>query len=261
MWQDFGEHLKNGTVCIVVEKYYTYNIASSPDVFTRLIQVHQPDILCLQETRLQESHLDSFQILFPGYRPFWSCSKSLKGYSGTAVFVRQGNLQKNDPRESHGLDTNHNGVIDMIGGAKLLRGVVVKDDLSECYFNDEGRVITVEFDRFYLVNCYAPNTAMGRPGTLKDRYDTWEPKMTSYLNSLRTHKPVILAGDLNSGYHPSDVYNYESIIKLKKPRPDQRSFMSTILDNGYFDAFRHFYPGTVRVNESSSIFCLFILCV
>ena len=222
----------------------------SPDVFFRLIEDHAPDVLCLQETRLQESHIDSFHGLIPGYVPYWSCSKTRKGYSGTAVLIRKASVIQSPQKTcgwegSKGFQMNMiDGVVgvDDIKGDKKLNVLDVKINSSKGSFSEEGRIITVEFDQFYLINCYAPNTALERPNLEINKVE-WDRYIVSYLNELRLRKPVILAADLNCGYHPLDIYDFERIIRLQKRRPNEQSFLSIILENRFFDAFRHFYPG------------------
>lgn len=163
------------------------------------------DIFCLQETKLQEGQL---ALELPGYRQFWNYAEK-KGYSGTAIFSRREPLSV-----TYGL------------------GIEEHDH--------EGRVITLEFDDFYLVNVYVPNSQ----DELKrlDYRMRWEDDFLAYIRTLDEKKPVIYTGDLN-------VARLE--IDLKNPRPNRRSAgftdeerakIENVLAAGFVDSFRYFYP-------------------
>ena len=163
------------------------------------------DVVCLQETKLQP---DQIQLDLPGYQQYWN-SAVKKGYSGTAVFTRVPPLSV-----SYGI------------------GLSVHDD--------EGRAITVEFEDFYLVTCYTPNAQRGL-ARLDFRME-WEDELRTYLKGLEGKKPVILCGDLNVAH---------SEIDLKNPGPnrgnagfsdEERAKMTELLDAGFVDTFRYFYP-------------------
>ncbi len=165
----------------------------------------EADIFCLQETKLQEGQIT--MELGEEYAQFWNYAVK-KGYSGTAVFTRIKPLSVH-----YGIEEN-----------------------SE----PEGRVITLEFDGFYLVNVYTPNAK--RDLTRLDYRMEWEDRFRSYLQQLDSLKPVVVCGDLNVAHQEID---------LKHPKPnlgnsgftlEERGKMTELLDGGFLDSFRHFYP-------------------
>lgn len=168
------------------------------------------DIFCLQETKLQEGQIS--MELGGEYSQYWNYALK-KGYSGTAVFTRIKPLSVH-----YGLEEN-----------------------SE----PEGRVITLEFDGFYLVNVYTPNAK--RDLSRLDYRLEWENRFRSYLQQLDTLKPVIVCGDLNVAHQEID---------LKHPKPnlgnsgftlEERGKMTELLAGGFLDTFRHFYPDRADV--------------
>lgn len=243
------------------------------------MQKHEPDVLCLQETKLQEDHVEDLIQMIPGYRSYWSCSTVKKGYSGTAVFIREAAASGLPTFELNGNKTQSGGKTkqktlkslwktsedqststvksiqaDPIpSGTKSFSVLNVNFDLPDKRFNGEGRVITIELDNFYLINCYVPNSGEGLV-RLSFRVEEWDPYIVSYLNELRRTKPVIFAGDLNCGHLDLDIYNFDAkhIVKQAGLTPQERSSFSRMLDAGYFDAFRHFYPGTILFSSFES---------
>lgn len=163
------------------------------------------DVFCLQETKMQP---DQAQVDLPGYTQYWN-SAVKKGYSGTAVFSRIAPLN-------------------------------VTYGIGESAYDDEGRVITLEFDDFFLVTCYTPNAQ--RELTRLGYRMEWEDLFRAYLKGLDDKKPVILCGDLNVAHQEID---------LKNPKPnrgnagftdEERSKMTQLLAAGFTDSFRHCYP-------------------
>lgn len=163
------------------------------------------DAFCLQETKLQEGQID---LEFPGYHAYWNYAER-KGYSGTAIFV------KDEPDHvTYGLP-----------GAP--------DD-------NEGRVITLEYPTYYLVTCYTPNS---KNELLRLDYRmVWEDAMRNYLKELDTRKPVVYCGDLNVAHEEIDLKNPQNNHKNPGFSDEERAKMSTLLDNGFIDSFRYFYP-------------------
>lgn len=165
------------------------------------------DVFCLQETKLQP---DQIQLELPGYEQYWN-SAVKKGYSGTAVFTRVPPLSV------------HYG----IGSSE---------------HDDEGRAITVEFEDFFLVTCYTPNAQRGL--ARMDFRMAWEDELRAYLKGLEGKKPVVLCGDLNVAHQEID---------LKNPGPnrgnagfsdEERAKMTELLNAGFVDTYRYFYPDT-----------------
>lgn len=163
------------------------------------------DIFCVQETKLQEGQID---LDLQGYHQYWNYAEK-KGYSGTAVFTK----------------------VDPIA---VFYGI----DIDE--HDKEGRVITLEYDDFYLVNVYTPNSQ--RELARLDYRMKWEDDFKSYLKSLEAQKPVILCGDLNVAHKEIDLKNPSTNRKNAGFTDEEREKMTVLLESGFVDTFRHFYP-------------------
>lgn len=163
------------------------------------------DIFCVQETKLQEGQI---QLDLEGYHQYWNYAEK-KGYSGTAVFT------KDKPLE-------------------------VKYGLGIEEHDKEGRVITLEYDDFFLVNVYTPNSQ--RELKRLDYRMTWEDDFRDYLKELDLDKPVILCGDLNVAHKEIDLKNPSSNKRNAGFTDEERGKMTQLLDTGFIDTFRHFYP-------------------
>ena len=163
------------------------------------------DIFCLQETKLQEGQIE---LELEGYHQYWNYAER-KGYSGTAIFTKQ------EPRSvSYGL------------------GIEEHDQ--------EGRILTLEFDNFYMVTVYTPNS---KNELLRLDYRmVWEDEFRSYLLRLNETKPVIVCGDLNVAHQEIDLKNPKTNQKNAGFTIEERTKMSTLLDSGFIDTFRFFYP-------------------
>lgn len=163
------------------------------------------DIFCVQETKLQEGQIN---LDIEGYYQYWNYAER-KGYSGTAVFT------KNEPLSvSYG----------------------VGDKNSE----SEGRIITLEFDTFYLVNVYTPNAK--RDLSRLDYRLEWEDELFNYLIELDKQKPVIYCGDLNVAHQELDIKNYKTNHGNSGFTKEEREKMSNLLQAGFIDTLRYFYP-------------------
>lgn len=163
------------------------------------------DIFCLQETKLQEGQIE---LELEGYHQYWNYAER-KGYSGTAIFTKQEPLSV-----SYGL------------------GIEEHDQ--------EGRIITLEFDNFYMVTVYTPNS---KNELLRLNYRmVWEDEFRSYLLRLNETKPVIVCGDLNVAHQEIDLKNPKTNQKNAGFTIEERTKMSTLLDSGFIDTFRFFYP-------------------
>lgn len=165
------------------------------------------DLFCLQETKLQEGQIE---LDLPGYHQYWHYAVK-KGYSGTAVFSKEEPLQVTFGTGT-GLDA----------------------------FENEGRVITLEFDTFYLVNVYTPNSQ--RDLARLDYRMEWEDRFRDYLAGLDAVKPVVLCGDLNVAHQEIDLKNPQSNRRNAGFTDEERGKMTTLLEAGFVDTFRHFYP-------------------
>ncbi len=163
------------------------------------------DIFCLQETKLQPHQIE---LELPGYEQYWN-SAVKKGYSGTAVFTKQTPL-------------------------KVTNGIGLEEH------DQEGRVITAEYDDFYLVTCYTPNSQR-ELARLAYRM-TWEDAFRDYLLGLDAKKPVILCGDLNVAHEEIDLKNPKTNRKNAGFTDDERQKMTELLGAGFTDSFRYLYP-------------------
>ena len=160
------------------------------------------DFFCLQETKMQEGQLD---LAFDGYTSYWNYAEK-KGYSGTAIFTRHQPLSV-----TYGLDIEHH--------------------------DKEGRVITLEMENFYLITVYTPNSQDG----LK-RLDYREDDFRNYLLELDKKKPVIVCGDLNVAHKEIDLKNPKTNRMNAGFTDQEREKFQLLLDSGFIDTFRFFYP-------------------
>lgn len=163
------------------------------------------DFFCLQETKMQHGQLD---LQFEGYESYWNYAEK-KGYSGTAIYTRHTPLSV-----SYGL------------------GIEEHDH--------EGRVITLEMQDIYLVTVYVPNSQDGLRRL--DYRMTWEDDFRNYVMSLDAKKPVIICGDMNVAHKEIDLKNPKTNRKNAGFTDEERAKMTTLLDSGFTDTFRHFYP-------------------
>ncbi len=168
------------------------------------------DIFALQETKMQEGQAE---ILTPGYHQYWNSAQK-KGYSGTAVFTKKEPLSV-----SYGI------------------GIPEHDT--------EGRVITLEFENFYFVTCYTPNS-QNELARLPYRME-WEDAFRSYLLNLDSKKPVILCGDLNVAHKEIDLKNPKTNRHNAGFTDEEREKMTELLQAGFCDSFRHLYPDATEI--------------
>ena len=166
------------------------------------------DFFCLQETKMQEGQLN---LQFEGYESYWNYAEK-KGYSGTAIYTKHKPLNV-----SYGM------------------GVEEHDH--------EGRIITLEYDQFYLVTCYTPNSQ-----TELKRLDyrmTWEDDFRKFLKSLDAKKPVIICGDLNVAHEEIDIKNPKTNRRNAGFTDEEREKMTILLNDGFTDSFRYLHPDEV----------------
>lgn len=163
------------------------------------------DIFCVQETKLQEGQID---LDLKGYYQYWNYAIK-KGYSGTAVFTK-------------------------IKPASIRYGIGVEEH------DKEGRVITLEFKEFFLVNVYTPNSQ--RELARLDYRMKWEDCFRKYLLELDSEKPVIICGDLNVAHKEIDLKNPATNRKNAGFTDEEREKMTKLLNNGFIDTFRFLYP-------------------
>ncbi|MGV3487375.1 MAG: exodeoxyribonuclease III [Tuberibacillus sp.] len=168
------------------------------------------DIFCIQETKCQEGQIE---LELEGYYQYWNYAER-KGYSGTAIFT------KKEPLSVH---------------------FGIGEDIEE----NEGRVITLEFEHFYMVTVYTPNSR--RDLSMLSRRLIWEDQILEYIKSLDAKKPVILCGDLNVAHQEIDLKNPKPNVGNSGFTDEEREKMSTFLNSGFVDSFRHLYPDQTDV--------------
>jgi exodeoxyribonuclease III len=206
-------------------KIYSWNVNGIRAVVRKgalqeFMAKHQPDILCLQETKAQQGQAE---INFEGYEEYWNSAEK-KGYSGTAIFTK-------------------------IKPIKVINGF--PDDFAKKYnFIDdetrdsanEGRVLTAEFDKFYLVTVYTPN-AKDDLSRVALRHKHWDPAFLAYVKQLEKTKPVIFCGDLNVAHTEDDLANPKPNRGKKGFTDEEREGFQNFLDSGMIDSFRLFKQG------------------
>ena len=182
------------------------NITKGFETFFKQIDA---DIFCIQETKMQKEQIDiTIQNIFKKYKQYWN-SALKKGYSGTAVF------SKKEP-------------------INVTYGIGIEEH------DKEGRIITLEFEKFFLVNCYTPNSKKGL-----ERLDyrmLWEDEIKKYLIKLDKIKPVIYCGDLTVAHEEIDLKNPKTNRKSAGFTDEERNKMTELLKMGFTDTFRYLYP-------------------
>ena len=167
------------------------------------------DIFCMQETKMQENQLDdNIKEIFKGYNAYWNSAEK-KGYSGTAIMTKSKPLN-------------------------VKYGIGIEEH------DKEGRVITLEFEKFYMVNCYTPNSK--RELERLDYRMIWEDAFRNYLLELNKEKPVIICGDLNVAHKEIDLKNPKTNRRNAGFTDEERDKMTELLNAGLTDTFRYLYP-------------------
>lgn len=194
-------------------KFVTWNVnglrAARKKGFDDFFHSVEADIFAVQETKMQE---EQKEFDFPGYHEYWNCADK-KGYSGTLIYTKKEPLTV-----SFGID-------------------------GEGY-NDEGRIITLEYANFFFVNVYVPNA---QPELARLDYRmSFEDNFRSYLNDLKTKKSVVLCGDLNVAHKEIDLKNPKSNEKNPGFSIEERTKFQELLDAGFVDTYRMLYPDTVK---------------
>ena len=167
------------------------------------------DIFSIQETKMQENQLDENILkIFDGYNMFWNSAEK-KGYSGTAIFSKE-------------------------------KPINVFYGIGKEEHDKEGRVITLEFEKFYMVNIYTPNSK--KELERLDYRQIWEDEIRNYLLKLNNKKPVIMCGDLNVAHNEIDLKNPKTNRKNAGFTDEERAKMTELLNAGFIDTFRYKYP-------------------
>ena len=173
--------------------------------FLEFFEKVDADIFCLQETKLQEGQI---ALDLPGYHQYWNYAEK-KGYSGTALFTKE------EP-------------------------IAVSLGIGQDVHDKEGRVITAEFPEYFVVTCYTPNS-QNELARLDYRME-WEDAFLAYLKGLEEKKPVIFCGDLNVAHREIDLKNPKTNRKNAGFTDEERGKFQALLDAGFVDTFRYFYP-------------------
>ena len=176
--------------------------------FEKSFNTLNADFFCLQETKMQAGQLD---LQFPGYESYWNYADK-KGYSGTAIFTKHKPLS-------------------------------IKYGIGIDEHDHEGRVIALEYDKFYIVTVYTPNS---QDGLRRLEYRMkWEEDFQAFLHKLDENKPVIVCGDMNVAHQEIDIKNPKTNHKNAGFTDEEREKMTILLNNGFIDSFRTLYPEQV----------------
>ena len=184
-----------------------------------LVTEEQPDVVCLQEHKLQQGkHCEDAEIAlqshFKDWNIYWNCSVAKKGYSGTAILSKEKPIQ-------------------------------VTYGLGQDSHDEEGRVVTAEYDLCYVVNVYVPNSGEGLK-RLDYRVEQWDKALSSYVKGLEKTKPVVLTGDMNCAAEEIDIHSPKTNLRSAGFTIEEReSFAKQYLQNGFTDMFRTMHPGVV----------------
>lgn len=194
-------------------KIYSFNVnglrAIMKKDFLSWVDSVKPDILCLQETKLSDK---DFSIELPGYHQYYSCAQK-KGYSGTAIFSR-------------------------------IEPVSVTEGIGVPEHDMEGRTLIAEFEGFYLISVYVPNSQ----DELKrlDYRQVWDKDFEDFVSRLKESKPVIFCGDLNVAHEEIDIRNPKTNTRNAGFTIEERNDFSRLLSRGFIDTFRYLHPDEVK---------------
>lgn len=202
-------------------KFVSWNVnglrACMKKGFPEFFRSIDADFFSIQETKMQENQKE---FSFEGYHEYWNDAIK-KGYSGTLIYT------KHEP-------------LNVFYG------------LPDDSYNDEGRIITLEYENFYLINTYVPNSKRGLERL--DYRQEYEDKVRAYYNTLKEAKPVILCGDLNVAHTEIDLKNPKSNKRNAGFTIEERTKFTELLDSGFTDTFRHLYPEVVKYSWWSYMF-------
>lgn len=209
-------------------KLYSWNVNGiraviNKGTFQSFVQKHQPDILCLQETKAKQGQAE---IDLPEYTEYWN-SADKAGYSGTAIFSKIKPL------------TVMNG---------FAGGISKKYNLANDGYGDpskEGRVISAEFDEFWVVTVYTPNSKNDL-SRLELRHKQWDPAFLEHIKGLEESKPVLFCGDLNVAHNEIDLANPTANVGKHGFTNEEREGFDSFESAGYVDTFRSLHPDTTE---------------
>ncbi|KAG5178003.1 Endonuclease/exonuclease/phosphatase [Tribonema minus] len=253
-------------------------LRNAPEALSALAARERPDLLCLQETKLQEMHVADFAALLPGYDAHWSCSTKKKGYSGTVVFTAKPPAETARAAAENGSRKQAKLTAFFGKSASDAVAAAAKDDVApeagpivtggsapkvvgvrhgigaDADHGGEGRAITIEYEKFFVVCLYVPNSGQSLE-RLEYRTTSWDPALRAFVAALEAEgKPVIVTGDLNVAHLDLDIYN-AGAPHLKKQAgctPAERASFDAWVNPAAAeaapgaphvrDAFRHLYP-------------------
>lgn len=203
-------------------KLYSWNVngiraAVRSGHFAAFVEKHQPDILCLQETKAEQGQAE---IDLPHYQEFWN-SAAKKGYSGTAIFTKTKPIK-----------------VELGFPEDIIATYGVKGDVYGD-INQEGRVTAAEYEKFFVVTVYTPNSKRELT-RLAQRHKHWDPAFLAYCKHLEKSKPVIFCGDLNVAHQEIDLANPKSNRGKHGFTDEEREGFQNFLDAGFVDTFRLF---------------------
>jgi exodeoxyribonuclease-3 len=206
-------------------KIYSWNVNGiravwNKQLFLPFIQKEQPDIVCLQETKAQQ---EQSEVVLEGYDEFWNSAEK-KGYSGTAIFTKLKPVKVT------------NGFPESFAKKYSFVDSETRDSAKE------GRVITAEYDKFFLVTVYTPN-AKDDLSRLDLRQKHWDPAFLQYCKDLEKIKPVVFCGDLNVAHTPDDLANPKPNEGKKGYTNEERQGFQNFIDAGFVDTLRIFEKG------------------
>lgn len=194
-------------------KIYSFNVNGLRAIlkkdFLSWVDSVKPDILCLQETKLSDK---DFSIELPGYHQYYSCAQK-KGYSGTAIFSK-------------------------------IEPVSVTEGIGVAEHDMEGRTLIAEFEDFYLISVYVPNSQ----DELRrlDYRQVWDKDFEDFVSGLKENKPVIFCGDLNVAHEEIDIRNPKTNTRNAGFTIEERNDFSRLLSRGFIDTFRYLHPDEVK---------------
>ncbi len=188
--------------------------------FLSFIKKYNPDILCLQETKAEDHQVE---IDFPDYEKFWHSSQTKKGYSGTAIFTKIKPLAIS------------------FGFPESIQKKIPCIDEQKRDANKEGRIITAEFENYFLVNVYTPN-AKDDLTRLSFRFQQWDPAFLHYLTMLEKKKPVITCGDFNVAHQEIDLARPKENVGKHGFTNEERTGFDALMNAGFVDTLRAQYP-------------------
>ena len=178
-----------------------------------LISTESPDFLCFNEIKIDPSLISSLKLsslLSPEYKSYWNCPTEKKGYAGTAILTK-------------------------------FKPISIRFGIDESNTDNEGRVITLEYEKFYLIACYTPNAGENLK-RLDFRIDEWDKKFFEYINQLKNKKDIILCGDLNVANNEIDIFEPKGREKSPGFTIQERESFKQFLSEGFVDTFREKYP-------------------